>query len=440
MIGTHRFISSDEMTTFELFAYILLAVLAQVGLFAAIAFFRHWRAYGQLKHQLADLGGDAERPEPSETPPAPSTDGESWSGYRDFRVMRKVFEDANRSVCSFYMAPVDGGTLPTFQPGQFLTFRIDVAEPGTNTPAPIIRCYSLSMRPGLDQYRISVKRVSAPADAPDAPPGLSSNYLHDHVQEGEVLAARAPGGHFFLHSGKAPVVLIAGGIGITPIFSMLDTMLAQNSTREIYVFYGVRNGADHAFKEHLQDQARAHPNVHLHVCYSRPRPEDVLGTDYQHNGHVDIKLLRMTLPLALHQFYVCGPRGMMEALVPALRDWGVAEHNIHFEAFGPASLPAAPAQRQSPPSTEATAPEITVSFARSGKTLAWTDAQHSLLEFAEANAIRIDSGCRAGACGACETAIEDGEVVYDTPPEYEPKTGHCLLCVSRPKRNLTLQA
>ncbi len=91
-------------------------------------------------------------------------------------------------------------------------------------------------------------------------------------------------------------------------------------------------------KEHLEALAKAHPNFRLRVCYSRALPDDVLGDDYFYDGHINIALLRQTLSLKPYQFYVCGPRAMMESLIPALDEWGVPEQNIYYEAFGPASL------------------------------------------------------------------------------------------------------
>lgn len=428
------------MSTLELFTYIILAIFGQIAIFVGIAFFQHWRAYVALKDQVTNLGVKGQQAESSQGKPELLADDEMWSGYRSFKVSRKAFEDPNQTICSFYLTPEDAMTLPVFQPGQFLTFQLEVTDPLKDDKTKIVRCYSLSERPGLDHYRISVKRVPAPADIPEALPGLSSNHFHDYVEEGDRLSVRAPGGHFYLHPGENSVVLIAGGIGITPIVSMLNTLVAQDSKREIHVFYGVRNGGEHAFKTHLQKHAQTHANVHLHVCYSRPRAEDTLQTDYQHKGHVNIDLLRMTLPMGFHDFYICGPGPMMETIVPALRDWGVPEPHIHFEAFGPASVPAPFAPSQVPTKAGDEASTVEVTFARSGKTLTWYGKEHSLLEFAEKNNIHVDSGCRSGACGACETAIEDGEVVYDNQPDHEPQSGHCLLCVSRPKRDLTLQA
>jgi ferredoxin len=148
-------------------------------------------------------------------------------------------------------------------------------------------------------------------------------------------------------------------------------------------------------------------------------------------------VLRMQLPIKPYHFYICGPSPMMEALVPALEDWGVPDARIHFEAFGPASVK----RRGAAAATVAgESSGITVSFARTGKTLNWQPASGSLLEFAEANGITVDSGCRAGSCGSCQTTIQAGEVAYREAPDFDPEPGSCLLCVCTPKSNVTLEA
>ncbi len=272
------------------------------------------------------------------------------------------------------------------------------------------------------------------------PPGLASSHVHDTVREGDVLRVRAPGGHFFLEAGNAPIVLVAGGIGLTPMLSMLNASLLNGSSREIWLFYGLRNSSEHVMKGHLEALAKEHSNFRPCVCYSRPQPGDILGTDYWHEGHIDIELLRLTLSLKPYQFYVCGPRALMETLIPALDEWGVPEQNIHYEAFGPASL--AKSARQEPPALEGetVSVPVMVTFAKSGKSIAWDGSAVSLLDFAETNGIEVASGCRAGGCGSCQTTIEDGEVEYLQAPDFEPELGCGLLCISRPNRNLTLLA
>ena len=129
---------------------------------------------------------------------------------------------------------------------------------------------------------------------------------------------------------------------------------------------------------------------------------------------------------------------MMESLVSALEDWGVPDSRIHFEAFGPASIKRRPAA--APPSAAASASDIVVSFSKSGKQLPWQPDAGSLLEFAESNGITVNSGCRAGGCGSCQTTIQAGEVAYRQPPDYDPEPGSCLLCVCSPKTSVTLEA
>ena len=154
----------------------------------------------------------------------------AWEGYRPFVVVRKVPESA--TVTSFYLEPQDGAALAPFKAGQFIGLKIDV--PGQFVP--VMRSYTLSDSPACtDHYRLSIKREPAPADNPDAPAGAASNFMHDHVEEGTVLQLRAPGGQFVLRpEGKGPVVLLAGGIGCTPLISMLNAVADAGSTRDIW--------------------------------------------------------------------------------------------------------------------------------------------------------------------------------------------------------------
>ena len=316
------------MTAVELLGLILAALLLQlmVGIGVSV---RRWRA----------APAAAQPPSPS----APSARSDSaWAGWREFRVSQRAFEDAAQSQCSFYLQPVDGQPLPAFKPGQFLTFTLDVAPQASGEPvAPraITRCYSLSDRPEPTHYRVTIKRVPAPADHPEFAPGQSSNHFHDHVQVGDILRVKAPAGHFFIDPDPdVPVVLIGGGIGITPMMSMLRWCVARQPQRVVHLYYGLRNSREHAFKQQLEEIAAAHPALRLNIVYSRPGEADLQGRDHQHEGHVDVELLRRTLPHGRHQFYVCGPPAMMETLVPALAAWGVPVADIHYEAFGPASV------------------------------------------------------------------------------------------------------
>lgn len=413
-----------EVTTVQLLSWILGALGLQMlaGIGVAV-----WR-----RGQSVALPVD-----PPAQPLQTSPQG-AWQGLRKFRVAQRCFEDAARSQCSFRLEPLDGQPLPPFKPGQFLTFTIDTQGGAAGAPGQrITRCYSLSDRPMPDHYRVTIKRVGAPANHPDWPPGLSSNHFHDHLQTGDVVEARAPAGHFFIDAETdVPVVLIAGGIGITPMMSMLRWCVSEQPRRRVHLYYGVRQGAEHAFRADLTALASAHPQIRLQVVYSQPAPQDGPGVDYQHAGRVDLALLQRTLPHGRHQFYLCGPGAMMESLVPGLLQWGVPEADIHFEAFGPASvrLPSAATQAALP------AEPVEVRFSRSGRSVRWQGAEGNLLDFAERHGIEVASGCRSGSCGSCETRLLSGSVAYAAAPDHDLKPGHCLLCMATPASDLVLEA
>jgi len=421
------------MTSLELLGLITGAMLLQVALGLGLV----------LRRRQA--GSRVLRPGPS-SPTAglagkDDAAGGAWSGWRAFRVVQRVLEDMQGSQCSFRLQPVDGQPLPDFRPGQYLTFRLDPgpgAGPSGATSRTLTRCYSLSESPSPDHYRITIKRLPAPAEQPDGRPGLASTHFHDHVQVGDVVHVKAPAGRFFLDPDpEVPVVLIGGGIGITPMMSMLRWCVQHQPQRPVHLFYGLRSSQEHAFKKVLEDLAASAPALRLHVVYSRPGAEDLLGRDYQHPGHVDVDLLRRTLPHGRHQFYVCGPAAMMQTLVPALADWGVAASDIHYEAFGPASVkpPGLPGEPLA-----AAAASFEVKLQRSGRTLTWSGEETSLLEFVERHGVEVASGCRSGGCGSCETRVVEGRVHYAQAPDHEVAPGHCLLCVGRPASTLVLEA
>jgi len=425
------------MTTGTLALIILVAILAQVSVAAMIGIYRRRRQSRDLDGHGGESRTLAAAPASKMPANGPSSPGEAWTGFREFSVQRREFEDQAQSICSFYLVPCDGEPLPAFRPGQFLTFRLAVGDSVKGESKNVVRCYSLSDSPRPDHYRVSIKRVPAPPDHPEVPPGVSSGFFHDHVQAGDRLMVRAPSGHFHLVEGEPlPVVLIGGGIGITPMLSILNSVLERGVGREIWLYYGVRNGSEHIMKGHLQALADTYDNFHLHVCYSAPGEGDVEGVDYDHHGRVDLPLLRNTLRLARYQFYVCGPAPMMESLVPRLEQWGVDSGDIHYESFGPATL----VKRKKPARIAGETRPVRITFSRSGRSLTWDPNADSLLEFAEANGIEVDSGCRAGSCGSCQTGLTAGKVDYNQQPDADIEPGHCLLCIATPDCDLVLEA
>ncbi len=354
----------------------------------------------------------------------------SWNGTRKFQIDRVVNECTD--VSSFYLVPHDKKPLPPFLPGQFLTFELDV--PGQRSR--VIRCYSLSDRPRPDYYRVTIKRVSPPADKPGGKPGLVSNHFHLKLKAGDIVDVKAPSGGFFLDTNRlTPVVLLAGGVGITPMVSMANEIMELTRQRETWFFLGVRNSQDHILKEHLEKLAVANSNLRLHIIYSRPNKTDVKGKDYHHEGRLNVALLRQQLPSNNFDFFMCGPGEMMSDLNTALLAWNVPEENIHLEAFGPASVKRAPAGAPEP-----AGPQVKVGFSRSNREAPWTGMVDSLLDLALAEGVPIGYGCRAGNCGSCKTAIKSGKVKYRKRPGSEVEAGSCLTCIAVPDGDLILDA
>jgi ferredoxin-NADP reductase len=349
----------------------------------------------------------------------------SWDGWRKFFVTDKV--EQAEGIWSFELKPHDRRPLPSFAAGQHVTLRLRLASQAN----PVVRCYSLSDSP-LDhsRYRITVKRVDRHHNGR---PGLASQYLCDSVSVGDILDLQAPTGQFVLDpSSERPLVFLASGVGITPLLSMLASLTAHRSRREVWLFYGVRNRDFEAFGDELRQLDRDHQSFHLVVCHSQPPKDTVAGQDFDHEGRVDISLVKETLPSNNFGYFLCGPPAMMNDLRTGLTDWGVPESDVRFEAFGALST----ISDQDKPGVEA----CEVVFDRSSTVCQWRPQDGSLLELAESNDVGIDAGCRAGSCGSCITAVKEGEVHYTIDPSNQPEPGSCLACIALPKGRLVLDA
>jgi nitric oxide dioxygenase len=252
-----------------------------------------------------------------------------WNGYRKVVVDRKVPE--SQTISSFYLRSSDKRPLSGFLPGQYITVKID--HPQTPTSP---RNYSLSDRPGLPHYRISVKRERALA--PAAPTGLISNYLHDNVDEGDTIEIGPPCGNFVLDPAKVgdqPVVLLAGGIGMTPLVSMLKALAHNRVNTPVYFVHAARNSRVQALANEVREMARRHTNIHVHFRFDSPSSTDIREGRCDSTGIIDIAFLRDLLPTKNAHFYFCGPKPFMAGLYHGLTSWGVAQQNLHFEFFGP---------------------------------------------------------------------------------------------------------
>ena len=156
------------------------------------------------------------------------------------------------------------------------------------------------------------------------PPGVVSSWFADEVKPGDILDVKAPAGHFALDLQRSrPLVLIGGGVGITPVLSMANALSNSGLTLETWFFVGMRNSRDHILKKECEELAARSPWLRLQVCYSQPLPEDIKGRDYQHESRVTVDLLKATLPSANYDYHLCGPGAFMDSLTDGLEAWGV---------------------------------------------------------------------------------------------------------------------
>jgi ferredoxin-NADP reductase len=213
--------------------------------------------------------------------------------------------------------------LPDFDAGQHLPLELGVPARAES----VRRTYSLSGAPGEGRYRISVKRE---------PLGLASRHLHDAVEVGAIVDARAPAGDFVLGHDARPVVLVSAGVGVTPMLSMLHALARPGEPREAWFIHGARDGRHHPLAAETRTLVEADARLHLHVVYSQPSPEDEAGGDYDTVGRVDGDLIARLLSDLDAQYYLCGPTAFMAGVQGELLAMGVAREQIHAETFGPA--------------------------------------------------------------------------------------------------------
>lgn len=276
----------------------------------------------------------------------------SWVGWRNFVVDKKVKESSE--ITSFYLVPQDGGALPSYKPGQYITLRVEVPALGIKQP----RQYSLSSSPEDAYLRISVKREDARTEGQD--PGYVSSTLHDHIDEGSVVELSAPAGNFYLLNPDATNVLISAGVGLTPMISMVNHLLAEHADpnvnpalregtqsgsetasalkKDIYFIHAARSSEVHALRKELENLASANPNLHLFIAYENVKESEVAGKDYHMQGRLDLNALPAEYLPKEADYYLCGPIPFMQEQYRALIAQGIPQEKIYSEAFGTGGL------------------------------------------------------------------------------------------------------
>lgn len=265
-------------------------------------------AYGQLADILAGEEGRIYRQKAA----APG----GWSGARDFLVQSKTAESAE--ITSFLMAPADGLPVLDFAPGQYIGVVADVDG------VPMRRQYSLSAASNGQTYRISVKREQG---------GKVSNFFHDRVQAGDTVQLTPPSGDFVLTDSDKPLVLISGGVGITPTLAMLTAAL--RGKRPVHFIHAARHHGVHAFRQQIDALAAQHPQLKRYYCYAQHAGEQDAPDAV---GLLSKERLDHWLPVSRDvDAYFLGPQPFMRAVKQYLRELGVPEQQTHHEFFGPAA-------------------------------------------------------------------------------------------------------
>jgi len=338
--------------------------------------------------------------------------------WRDFQITKIVNESS--VIKSFWLEPIDENGIVRHKAGQHLPIQINI--PGKVQPE--LRTYTLSTAPSDSAYRISVKRD-----------GIVSKYLHDSLQTGDVIKARAPQGGFVIDAKvKRPVVMLAAGVGITPFISMLRHLTYEGKRtrghRPAWLFQAARKFEERAFDNEIEDMlAAAEGQFRLVRTLSE--------TDDPQNGKKGIEarlstdFLKAVLPFDDYDFYLCGPTSFMTSLYEGLRDINISDNRIFFEAFGPSSITRRPDNPKETPSKTSTT-LVDVTFSKSKKSAVWKPESGTLLELAEENGLSPNHSCRMGSCGACKVKLLDGRVVYNSTPTHPVEEDEVLICCAEP--------
>ncbi|WP_117195548.1 2Fe-2S iron-sulfur cluster-binding protein [Rhizobium terrae] len=332
--------------------------------------------------------------------------------------------DESATIKSFHLQPGDGAGLLPHAAGQHLPIRIKL--PGENKA--VIRTYTLSVAPSDGIYRISVKRD-----------GQVSQFLHDRIAVGDVIEARAPAGHFSIDARSTrPAVLLAGGVGITPMLAMLRHIvyegLRKQRVRPVTLFHASRSKADRPFDQEIGELVGAAKGAVRLVRILSDTTDAEEGRDFDAAGRIDMAMLTRFLPFNDYDFYLCGPPQFTQGLYDGLRALNIADDRIQAEAFGPSSLvrTGQPTPALMSPVAQPSEKPVPVVFTNSLKEARWTPGSGTLLELAEARGVEPEFSCREGNCGTCRTKLVKGAVAYVKQPTAKVDADEVLLCCAVP--------
>lgn len=364
---------------------------------------------------------------PSKTQPviAPSKPN-SWTGQL---LVARIFHETPQ-VKTYRLVSPDFGKLPfSYLPGQFLTFTVN--PHGQN----IKRSYTISSSPThLDYCEVTVRHEAG---------GLVSGYLCEKVHEGELLQVTAPSGKFtFLGQDADSIVLIAGGVGVTPMMSIIRYLTERSWFGDIYLIYGSKREEEVVFREELEYLQDRYDNLHVVLTASDVNPQTwPYGT-----GRITKELIASSVPeIASRHIHLCGPKPMMEAMKTILAELGVPPQQVEAEVFvGKEPQKALEVQGAASADADSNTPAISckVGFVRSGKVITLTQPK-TILEAAEDIGVNIDYSCRVGSCGVCKVKLLSGSVtmeVEDALDNQDKAQNLVLACQAIPAGDVAIDA
>ncbi len=375
--------------------------------------------YRLLAHYLR-LRADSWKLRNAPPPPATTAKPKAWSG--QLRVTS--VSDETPEVRTFRLSATDGQRLPfDFLPGQYLNLALLIDG------KKVRRSYTIASPPTRTGYcEVTVKREER---------GLGSRHLHDAVRAGHLVDVVAPAGRFTFTGAEAgSVVLVAGGVGITPLMAKVRYLTDLGWPGDIFLVFSAKTQADVIFRRELDALRERHPNLHVTVTLTREDPGSGWAGE---RGRITPALLTRAVPdLAARRVHICGPTEMTDPTRQTLRDLGVPDDAIHVESFtSPSRATADPAAGAvatvNPDPADTDAGEAKVSFERSGKSAAVTDGR-TVLEMAEELGVGIDSDCRAAVCGRCKVRVLSGRVVMEAEDALDATdraNGVVLACQAR---------
>jgi glycine betaine catabolism B len=412
------------------------------------------------------------------------TQMERWvKGELAVRCSRVIEETQDVKTFRFV---ADSPRLFTYKPGQFVTLDLEIEGES------VLRSYSISSTPSRPHtLEITVKRVPPPSDAPEAPPGLVSNWLHDNIKAGSHLKLSGPFGKFTCFANPSPkLLLISAGSGITPMMGMSRWIYDTTSDCDVVFLHSARSPEDIIYRQELEMMASRQPNFQLALTMTKP---DHRQGWFGFTGRISAALIQAAAPdFCDRTIYVCGPEGFMKGVKTLIQSLGFPMQNYYEESFGPpkktkkapkaapvednavqsephkrvrgfglgAALqglqmdspvergsknPApSPGRSSAPQKVGGAASQLAVIFSKSGKEVS-CDGEECILEIAEQEGVKIRSSCRAGSCGSCKKLKTAGEVRMENfdPEALEPEeqaAGYILTCISYPIGRVVIEA